>query len=64
MPDSDLLIENVGVNPTRTGILEVPTLAVAAAFAEGTTVVEDAEERRVKESDRLAVMASELNKWW
>ncbi|MBE9127746.1 MULTISPECIES: 3-phosphoshikimate 1-carboxyvinyltransferase [unclassified Coleofasciculus] len=108
VPDSELLIENVGVNPTRTGILdalemmgadiqlenqrivagepvadlrvrhgrlnacklagdliprlidEIPILAVAAAFAEGTTVIRDAAELRVKESDRLAVMASQL----
>ena len=110
VPDSDLLIENVGVNPTRTGILEalemmeaditrlnervvagepvadlrvrysqlkaceiagdlvprlideIPILAVAAAFAEGITVIKDAAELRVKESDRLAVMATELGK--
>ncbi len=110
VPGSELLIENVGVNPTRTGILEalemmqaditlenerevagepvadlrvrsaklkactiggdviprlideVPILAVAAAFAEGTTVVKDAAELRVKESDRLAVMADSLGK--
>ena len=101
VPGSDLVIENVGVNPTRTGILEalqqmeaditlensrevtgepvadirvrasqlkactigggliprlideVPILAVAALFAEGTTRIEDAAELRVKESDRL-----------
>ena len=110
VPDSNLLIENVGVNPTRTGVLEalaqmgaditlensrlvtgepvadlrvkssklqactikgdiiprlideIPILAVAAAFAEGTTRIEDAAELRVKESDRLAVMAKELGK--
>ncbi|HBL11939.1 MAG TPA: 3-phosphoshikimate 1-carboxyvinyltransferase [Cyanobacteria bacterium UBA11162] len=110
VPDSDLLIENVGVNPTRTGILdalemmgaditlenqrsvagepvadlrvrhgrlnactiegsliprlidEIPILAVAAIFAEGTTIIRDAAELRVKESDRLAVMASQLNR--
>jgi 3-phosphoshikimate 1-carboxyvinyltransferase len=109
-PNSELIIENVGINPTRTGILEalqmmnaditlenqretagepvadlrvkssklkactiegaiiprlideIPILAVAACFAEGTTVIKDAEELRVKESDRLAVMATELNK--
>lgn len=109
VPDSDLVVENVGVNPTRTGILEVlqamgaditeenvrevagepvadlrvryaplqateisgaiiprlideiPILAVAAIFAKGTTVIKDAAELRVKESDRLAVMAKELN---
>ncbi|MUG98686.1 3-phosphoshikimate 1-carboxyvinyltransferase [Scytonema sp. UIC 10036] len=110
VPNSELTIENVGVNPTRTGILEalemmgadikqenertvagepvadlrvrsshlksctiagdiiprlideIPILAVAAAFAEGTTVIRDAEELRVKESDRIAVMAHQLNK--
>ena len=110
IPGSELLIKNVGVNPTRTGILEalemmeanisqenqrlvagepvadlrvkygklkacniageliprlideIPILAVAAAFAEGTTVIKDAAELRVKESDRLKVMATELGK--
>ena len=109
VPDSELLIENVGVNPTRTGILEalammgadiqlenqrvvagepvadlrvrssalncctiagdliprlideIPILAVAAVFAKGTTVIRDAAELRVKESDRIAVMATQLN---
>jgi 3-phosphoshikimate 1-carboxyvinyltransferase len=107
---SELLIENVGVNPTRTGILEIlqlmgadlslenerivtgepvadilvrfsklkgceisgaiiprlideiPILAVAAVFAQGITVIKDAAELRVKESDRLAVIARELTK--
>ena len=40
---------------------EVPLLAVLATQAEGTTVVRDAAELRVKECDRLAVMASVLN---
>ncbi|MCP2731615.1 3-phosphoshikimate 1-carboxyvinyltransferase [Limnofasciculus baicalensis] len=110
VPDSQLLIENVGVNPTRTGILEalemmgadivrenerevagepvadlrvrhsqlkgctiagdliprlideIPILAVAAVFAQGTTIIRDAAELRVKESDRIAVMASQLNR--
>ncbi len=109
-PDSELVVENVGVNPTRTGILEalalmgadiqmenqrevagepvadlrvrssrlksctlagdiiprlideIPILAVAAVFAEGTTIIRDAEELRVKESDRITVMAQQLNK--
>lgn len=109
VPDSDLTIENVGINPTRTGILEalemmnaniqlenerivagepvadirvrhsqlkgcsiggdiiprlideIPILAVAAIFAEGQTVISDAAELRVKESDRLAVTATVLN---
>lgn len=110
VPGSELVVENVGVNPTRTGILdalammgadiqlenqrevagepvadlrvrssrlvsctiagdivprlidEIPILAVAAVFAEGTTVIKDAEELRVKESDRITVMARQLNK--
>jgi 3-phosphoshikimate 1-carboxyvinyltransferase len=116
LPDSELTIENVGVNPTRTGILEalemmgadiqpenqrvvagepvadlrvrcvgahsraplqgctiagdiiprlideIPILAVAAVFASGTTIIRDAAELRVKESDRLAAMAMELNR--
>jgi 3-phosphoshikimate 1-carboxyvinyltransferase len=109
VPGSELVVENVGVNPTRTGILEalemmganiqlenhrevagepvadvrvrysrlrsctiagdivprmideIPILAVAAVFAEGTTVIRDAEELRVKESDRITVMAQQLN---
>jgi 3-phosphoshikimate 1-carboxyvinyltransferase len=114
VPGADIVVENVGVNPTRTGILEVlaamgadltleqervvagepvadvrvrcrpgtwplkgcriegeviprlideiPILAVAATFAEGTTAIRDAAELRVKESDRLAVMAQQLTK--
>ncbi|MCZ2200695.1 3-phosphoshikimate 1-carboxyvinyltransferase [Cylindrospermopsis raciborskii] len=110
VPGSDLVVENVGVNPTRTGILEaltvmganiqlenqrevagepvadlhvrssqlqsctiagdiiprlideIPILSVAATFAKGTTVIKDAAELRVKESDRITVMAQQLNK--
>jgi 3-phosphoshikimate 1-carboxyvinyltransferase len=109
VPGSNLLVQNVGVNPTRTGVLEalqmmgadvtlenqrevagepvadvrvqhsqlqacriegeiiprlideIPILAVAACFAAGTTVIKDAEELRVKESDRITVMANQLN---
>ena len=39
---------------------EIPVLAVAAALAKGTTVIKDAAELRVKESDRLAVVAHHL----
>jgi 3-phosphoshikimate 1-carboxyvinyltransferase len=108
IPGSELLLTNVGVNPSRTGILdalalmeadiellnqrevtgepvadirvrasqlcacniggdliprlidEIPILTVAALFAQGTTVISDAEELRVKESDRLSVMATQL----
>ena len=107
---SDVTLRNVGVNDTRTGILdvliemgarlelinlrtsggepaadirvvssklrgiefggamiprlidEVPIIAVAAAFAEGTTVIRDVGELRVKESDRLAAIVEEFNK--
>ena len=107
-PGSDLMIENVGLNPSRTGILEVleamgarvevlnrrdvagepvgdlrvqhgplrpftiggeliprlvdeiPILAVAACCAEGVSRISDAAELRVKETDRLAVMARQL----
>jgi len=41
---------------------EFPVLMVAALHAEGETVVTDAEELRVKETDRLAVMSAELRK--
>ena len=107
-PGSDLLLEHVGINPTRTGVLEIlrlmgasidilnprevggepvadlrvryaplhgidipvaqvplaidefPVLFVAAACAEGRTVLTGAEELRVKESDRIQVMADGL----
>lgn len=109
LPDSDIVIRNVGINPTRTGILdaleamganierlnergtvepicdlrvrsshlhgtticgdmiprlidEIPVLAVAAAFAEGETVIRDAQELKVKESNRIATMTAELSK--
>lgn len=110
VPNSELLIKNVGINPTRTGLItalqqmngqievinrreevgepvadllikssdlkaatikgdiiptlidEVPALTVAALFAEGETVIMDAAELRVKESDRIAVLAEELQK--
>ena len=39
---------------------ELPVLAVAGALAQGTTVIKDAAELRVKESDRLAVVAHHL----
>ena len=41
---------------------EFPIFMVAALFAEGTTTVRDAQELRVKETDRLAVMTAELTK--
>jgi 3-phosphoshikimate 1-carboxyvinyltransferase len=110
VPGSEVSIQAVGVNPTRTGILdilaemgadvtitnrrdlagepvadlrvraaklrgvrlgaahipqmidELPILCVAAALAEGETVITGAAELRVKESDRIATMAAELKK--
>lgn len=109
VPGSELTIKNVGVNPTRTGILDVlremgaditesnfqddaepvcdltvrysklhgveiggsiiprlidelPVLAVAAAFADGETVIRDAQELKVKESNRIAAMVTELTR--
>ncbi|MDO4649396.1 MAG: 3-phosphoshikimate 1-carboxyvinyltransferase [Eubacteriales bacterium] len=106
-PNSELLLRNVGINPTRDGLLrvcsdmgadiavtnasfrgeptadllvrtsslhgtviegdiiptlidELPMIAVMAAFAEGTTIIRDAKELRVKESDRIAVMTENL----
>ena len=109
VPGSELVIENVGLNPTRAGLVEVlramggqieernprivggepvadlrvchsrlhgitvdpaiapsmidefPVLFVAAALAEGRTVTSGLDELRVKESDRLAVMATALS---
>ena len=110
-PDSRITIAGVGINPTRTGIVEalaamgatiafdnrarrgrraggrprvvttsslrgttfggeqivtmideLPVLAVAATQAEGRTVVRDADELRVKETDRIATTVSELRK--
>ena len=105
--DSVLTIRNVGVNPTRTGILDVlhdmgaditvsnfrdeaepvcdltvqysplhgveiggsiiprlidelPVIAVAAAFAEGETVIRDAQELKVKESNRIDALVRNL----
>jgi 3-phosphoshikimate 1-carboxyvinyltransferase len=110
VPGSELLIEGVGVNPTRTGIIDIlsrmgaslelvnprelsgepvadllvrhaalrgveiggdlvpraidefPVLCVAAACAEGRTIVRDARELRVKETDRIAAMAANLRR--
>lgn len=110
LPGSSLRILKVGVNPTRTGLLEVlkemgahitlekerieneepvadikieyaplkgveikgdliprlideiPVLAVAASLAEGETVIREASELRVKESDRIDTMEKELKK--
>lgn len=110
MPDSEIVIRNVGMNPTRTGIIDVlldmgadleifneriatgepvadirirssklhgvkiggaiiprlidelPVIATAALFAEGETVITDAQELKVKETDRIKAVADEFKK--
>jgi 3-phosphoshikimate 1-carboxyvinyltransferase len=57
---SDLRGVSVPVDRAPSMIDEYPVLAVAAAFAEGETVMEGLEELRVKESDRLAAVARGL----
>lgn len=57
---SELRATEVGGELIPRMIDEVPLLAVAATQAEGTTIIRDAEELRVKESDRLAAMARML----
>jgi 3-phosphoshikimate 1-carboxyvinyltransferase len=69
-PVANLVVDTAGPTPLTaadvTGDLlvrcidEVPVLAVAAAVAEGTTWFRDAEELRVKESDRIATTAAML----
>lgn len=109
-PNSEVLIKNVGINPTRDGILrvckamgatisyenertvsgepvadllvrsssltgttiggdiiptlidEIPAIAVLACFAEGTTIIKDAQELKVKESNRIDEMVNNLAK--
>ena len=53
---------NVGGEVVVRMIDEFPIFMVAALFAEGMTTVRDAQELRVKETDRLAVMTAELTK--
>ena len=110
VPGSEILVKNVGINPTRDGIIrvcqamgaditllnkrehggepvadilvryssleattiegeiiptlidELPMIAVMACFAKGTTVIKDAAELKVKESDRIAVMVDNLSR--
>jgi 3-phosphoshikimate 1-carboxyvinyltransferase len=109
-PGSELLLKNVGVNPTRSGIIDIlqqmggsiellnqrelsgepvadllvrysslrgieiggelvpraidefPVVSVAAVFAEGETLIRDAKELRVKETDRIAAVCDTLGK--
>lgn len=68
-PTADLLIRNSSLHGTEikgeiipTLIDEIPMIAVMAAFAEGTTVIRDAAELKVKESDRIQVMTDNLTR--
>ena len=54
---------NMGGNLIPRLIDEIPLLAVAAAAAEGTTVIRDATELKVKESNRLLAIATELRRF-
>ena len=55
VPNSRVELKNVGINETRTGILDVATQA------QGVTVIKNAEELKVKETDRIQVVADALN---
>lgn len=68
-PMGTLEIHGQGLQATEIGGAEIPTLideipilAVAAALAEGRTVIRDAQELRVKESDRISVVAENLRR--
>jgi len=68
-PVADLLIESSKLQAIDIGgemiprlIDEIPIIAVAASQAEGTTVIRDAAELRVKESDRIHNTATELRR--
>ena len=68
-PCADLLVSSSSLHGTEIGgaliptlIDELPVLAVLAAFADGETVIRDAAELKVKESDRIAVMAENLTR--
>ena len=66
-PVGTIVIEGVGLRATEIGgdeipnlIDELPVIAVAGALAEGETIIRDAAELRVKESDRIATMAGNM----
>ena len=68
-PVADLLVESSDLKAIEVGkelipriIDELPVLAVAACFARGTTVIRDAQELRVKESDRVLTTVMELSR--
>jgi 3-phosphoshikimate 1-carboxyvinyltransferase len=68
-PLADIVIESSDLKGIEVGgdiiprlIDEIPVLAVAACVAKGKTVIRDAGELRVKESDRIATVANELSR--
>ena len=68
-PTADLLIRTSSLKGTVIEgadipalIDEIPMIAVMAAFAQGTTIIRDAQELKVKESDRIAVMVDNLKR--
>ena len=68
-PKADLVVESGSLRGVRIAgdviprvIDELPVLALAACFAEGTTVIEDAAELRVKESDRIRATVDGLTR--
>lgn len=68
-PTADLLIRTSSLHSTTVGgsiiptlIDEIPMIAVMAAFADGTTIIKDAAELKVKESNRIEVMADNLKR--
>ncbi len=68
-PVADLIVKSNNLRATNIGgalipriLDEIPVLAVAATQAEGVTEISDAQELRVKESDRIGNLVSELSK--
>jgi 3-phosphoshikimate 1-carboxyvinyltransferase len=66
---ADILVKASDLKGTEVGgeiiprlIDEIPIISVLAAFAEGETVIKDAEELRVKETDRIAAVVKEFKK--
>jgi 3-phosphoshikimate 1-carboxyvinyltransferase len=59
---SNLQGAEIGGNTVLNAMDEVPALSVAAALASGTTTIRDAEELRVKESDRIATVVEGLRR--
>ena len=66
-PVADLLVKTSELHGTVVGgsiiptlIDELPVIALMACFAKGKTIIKDAHELRVKESDRIAIMTENL----